>query len=54
MKKEFERLKSSECNFFFYKKAGVYGMYCKQRRHYSFCIPFIFGFRYSVSWGYDF
>lgn len=50
-KKEFVRLKPSECDFFFYAKSGSYGMYCPQMRHYWFCIPFIFGFRYTISWG---
>ena len=50
-KKEYTRLKVNDCDFFFYKTSGSYGMYCEQIRHKWFCIPFVFGFRYTVRWG---
>ncbi len=53
MKKEFEIIKKEECNFLFYKKTGIWGMYSKQTRVYSFCIPYFFGFSYTISWGLD-
>lgn len=51
---EYKRLKRSECNFAFYKTSGVWGMFCRQTRHYWFCVPFLIGFRRTVSWGGDF
>lgn len=54
MKRYFTKLVGTECDFLFYTKSGSYGMYCKQIRHYWFCIPFIIGFRYTIEWGYDY
>lgn len=53
-KREFVRLKPSECDFMFYTTSGSWGMYSMNIRHYWFCIPFIFGFRYTKSWGTEF
>ncbi len=50
-KKQYTKLKASECDFAFYTESGSYGMYCEQISHKWFCIPFIIGFRYTVSWG---
>ena len=52
-KYEWIKLKRSDCDFFFYTKSGSYGIYYKQFRHYWFCIPFIIGFRFTKSWGYN-
>lgn len=51
LRKEFKWLKPSECDFIFYIKNGSFGMYSCQTRHYWFCIPFVLGIRYTVSWG---
>lgn len=51
--KEILFLTGKDCNFLFYRKGGSYGMYCRQVRLYSFCIPLLIGFTYKVSWGYD-
>jgi hypothetical protein len=37
-------------NFLFYYNTGSYGMYCDQIRRYWFCVPFLFGIMYEVSW----
>lgn len=49
-KREYELFYGSKCDFTFYKQTGCWGMYCNQVRHNWFCIPFIIGFRYSISW----
>lgn len=33
---------------------GVYGMYCEQIRHRWIGIKGLFGFRYTVTWGYNY
>lgn len=53
MKIEICIIKFGECDFFFYTKSGVYGMYCENIRHYWFCIPFLIGFRVTKTWGYN-
>ena len=49
--REVRLLKSENCRFLFYTTSGSAGMYCGQIRHKWFCIPFVIGFRYTVSWG---
>lgn len=53
-KTEFFWLKKTECNFNFYRETGIHGLYCSQVRHYWFCIPNLFGFRYTKKWGIDY
>jgi len=51
MQREFTKLKWHECDFFFYAKSGSWAMYGENIRNYWFCIPFIIGIKYTVSWG---
>ena len=50
-KREFNIIFGRDVDFFFYASSASYGMYTEQIRNYWIGIPYIVGFRYTISWG---